>query len=39
MGPGTGKVISELIVDGCSSVDIQGLRYSRFKEKDLNPQY
>tara|TARA_A100001037_G_scaffold30283_1_gene23920 strand:+ start:32 stop:1327 length:1296 start_codon:yes stop_codon:yes gene_type:complete len=39
MGPGTGRVISELIVDGSSSVDIHGLRYSRFKEKDLNPQY
>ena len=37
MGPGTGQVLAELIVDGQASVDTQGLRYSRFREGDLNP--
>ena len=35
MGPGAGQVLSELILDGKTSVDIHPLRYSRFEEKDL----
>ena len=39
MGPGTGRVMSEIILDGEASVDVNGLRFSRFKERDLNPEY
>jgi glycine/D-amino acid oxidase-like deaminating enzyme len=39
MGPGTGRVMSEIILDGEASVDVSGLRFSRFKEGDLNPDY
>ena len=35
MGPGAGRVTSELILDGKTSVDIRDFRYSRFKEGDL----
>lgn len=38
LGPGVGAVMSELIVDGKMSVDVNGLRYSRFAEGDLNPE-
>ena len=38
MGPGVGVVMSELIVDGKISVDVHGLRYSRFAEGDLNQE-
>ena len=37
MGPGTGLVMSELVVDGKASVDLSAMRYSRFAEGDLNP--
>ncbi len=37
LGPGAGKVVSELILDGQSSTDIHMMRYSRFAEGDLNP--
>ena len=37
MGPGTGLVTSEIVLDGKSSVDIHGMRYTRFAEGDLNP--
>jgi glycine/D-amino acid oxidase-like deaminating enzyme len=39
MGPGTGRVMSEIILDGGASVDVSGLRFSRFKEGDLNVDY
>ena len=39
MGPGTGRVMSEIILDGEASVDVSGLRFSRFQEGDLNPEY
>ena len=32
MGPGTGQVVSELILDGKPSVDISAMRYTRFEE-------
>ena len=38
LGPGVGVVMSELIVDGKMSVDVHGLRYSRFAERDLNQE-
>ncbi len=36
MGPIVGKVTSELILDGKSSLDLHPLRYSRFKEGDMD---
>lgn len=39
MGPGTGRVMSEIIMDGSSSVDVSGLRFTRFEERDLNSEY
>ena len=36
MGPIVGKVTSELILDGRSSLDLHPLRYSRFKEGDMD---
>lgn len=38
LGPGVGVVMSELILDGKISVDVYGLRYSRFAERDLNQE-
>ena len=38
MGPGTGRVMAELIVDGSASVDISAMRYSRFEEGVLYPE-
>ena len=34
LGPGAGKVIAELILDGKPSVDLTPLRYTRFRERD-----
>ena len=34
MGPITGVLISELILDGKASLDLSPFRFSRFKEKD-----
>ncbi|MFQ5933030.1 MAG: NAD(P)/FAD-dependent oxidoreductase [Dehalococcoidia bacterium] len=36
MGPITGRLISELILDGKTSIDIRPLRHSRFREGDLD---
>ena len=36
MGPIVGRVISELILDGKSSIDLYPLRHSRFKEGDMD---
>ena len=38
MGPGTGKVMAELIVEGRASVDISAMRYTRFEEGILYPE-
>ncbi|MFQ5873943.1 MAG: NAD(P)/FAD-dependent oxidoreductase [Dehalococcoidia bacterium] len=35
MGPITGRLISELILDGKPSIDIRKMRHSRFQEGDL----
>jgi glycine/D-amino acid oxidase-like deaminating enzyme len=35
MGPITGKLLAELIVDGQSSIDLSEMRFSRFKEGKL----
>lgn len=35
LGPIAGRLVSELIVDGKPSLDIRGLRFSRFAENDL----
>ena len=32
LGPAVGKVVSELVLDGKASVDIDGLRFSRFSD-------
>ncbi|HAL47378.1 MAG TPA: FAD-binding oxidoreductase [Dehalococcoidia bacterium] len=37
LGPGAGRVVSELILDGQPSADIHMMRYSRFAEGDLSP--
>lgn len=37
LGPIVGRVVSELVLDGQSSIDLHKLRYSRFKEKDIAP--
>ena len=35
LGPGAGFILSELILDGGTSLDIRQLRYSRFEESDM----
>ena len=35
MGPGAGRTVAELILNGETTVDVRPLRFSRFKEKDL----
>jgi glycine/D-amino acid oxidase-like deaminating enzyme len=35
MGPIAGRIVSEIIVDGKSSLPIDGFRHSRFKEGEM----
>jgi glycine/D-amino acid oxidase-like deaminating enzyme len=37
LGPITGRLVSELVVDGTASLTIEGMRFSRFAEGDLVP--
>jgi glycine/D-amino acid oxidase-like deaminating enzyme len=37
MGPIAGRLVSELIVDGKTSLDISGFRFSRFAERAIGP--
>jgi glycine/D-amino acid oxidase-like deaminating enzyme len=37
MGPGGGKVVSELILDEAPSIDLHEYRFARFAENDLAP--
>ena len=34
LGPGAGRIIAELVLDGKASLDVQPLRYARFREQD-----
>lgn len=36
-GPGVGKVVSELILEGRSSVDLSALRFARFADGTMHP--
>jgi glycine/D-amino acid oxidase-like deaminating enzyme len=37
MGPGGGKIVSELILDEAPSLDLHEYRFARFAENDLAP--